>query len=672
MCTKEEWQEIVDQEEGEQFIVSLIDEILQRSRDVIFEKHIESQVLPYALQFTKDTLIKVIEWEFFRRDPGEPDPEIWIPDEEPAPAVIDSWARGAIPIITSASPRIPYQQDPRTTQQALQSPNQQQDPLSLRSAKSSHLSAAPSAEAAASQVPTTPGGFGKAVEPRSARRSTLQKPTSTSTTSPSKKKSNKTTTSTNRVQASPETVSSKLAKTGADAGSPSRRPWSSSSSIRKHGNRMGAASGPTPAGQAHGSGVGADGTDSLVLNGSMSEWHAATSAMVMAEQAIKEENKRTLARIHNFEKDGPKTEYAYDHEGRIIVVKKMLPSKLLNQGVKAKVSTMPATDPSPPKPPTESPSRLSPVRRTHRVSPMPTTTDGFSAAAAAAEVEQAKPRETRAFGGADNNRRPQRSQQDKNTKIPSISSSPQKKTSDSDLRAKGQQQQQRRVGGAEKLGTTISPSKNRSSTGWNVRGGAGVSGVSEYGQSGGVGVSFNANRERDKDRDSDIVYVEDAALAAPSLLPLNFHQFIWLMQVDTMKLAPGVTLREGNVVKRGPPLPKRKDVPPFTITGEPTMPGTNTDPNILVGPPPYTLSRMTQPPSYHHASAPPFPSSSAAAASSSLMMLSAEAMLSEVLSKAKPVVKGIGGSGNRSGQGKATMSPQPALPVADGDFEPEF
>lgn len=56
-----DWLAIVEYEEGEQLVAMLIEELIQRSQKVIFERHIESQVLPYAVKFAKDTLVEIIE-----------------------------------------------------------------------------------------------------------------------------------------------------------------------------------------------------------------------------------------------------------------------------------------------------------------------------------------------------------------------------------------------------------------------------------------------------------------------------------------------------------------------------------------------------------------------------------------------------------------------------------
>jgi hypothetical protein len=46
---------------------------------------------------------------------------------------------------------------------------------------------------------------------------------------------------------------------------------------------------------------------------------------------IREENRKMLARIQAMEKDGTKAEFTYDHEGRILLVKKKAPPKPVGQ-----------------------------------------------------------------------------------------------------------------------------------------------------------------------------------------------------------------------------------------------------------------------------------------------------------------------------------------------------
>ncbi|KAI9016962.1 hypothetical protein BC832DRAFT_1833 [Gaertneriomyces semiglobifer] len=85
-------------EDGEIFVTNLVESIIQKSQDVLFEKHIESQVLPFAVADAREKIDSLIEWEFFRRDPGDLLPCTWELDVEPPPPLIDSWAPGALPI----------------------------------------------------------------------------------------------------------------------------------------------------------------------------------------------------------------------------------------------------------------------------------------------------------------------------------------------------------------------------------------------------------------------------------------------------------------------------------------------------------------------------------------------------------------------------------------------
>ncbi|TPX41654.1 hypothetical protein SeMB42_g05479 [Synchytrium endobioticum] len=99
---RSEWFQALDRQEGITLCTQMVSEILQKSQDVIFQKHIDRQVLPYAIQFARETMLRAIEWEFFKMDPGEADLSTWEPDPEPHPVRIDSWARGALPIVEMA------------------------------------------------------------------------------------------------------------------------------------------------------------------------------------------------------------------------------------------------------------------------------------------------------------------------------------------------------------------------------------------------------------------------------------------------------------------------------------------------------------------------------------------------------------------------------------------
>ncbi|KAJ3195466.1 hypothetical protein HK101_012033 [Irineochytrium annulatum] len=254
---KKDFHAIVDQEEGELFAVNLIDEILTRGQEVLFEKHIESQVLPYAVQFAKDTLVTIVEWEFFKRDNGRIDPLTWTPDEEPPSAVIDSWARGSIPI-RNQPPGIPA---PAKKIIEVMTP--------LTMSQESLLS-----------VPARNSGA-------------LQPPARDS-------------------RASLSSVANKKVL-------PSRTSLASSSSV-KLGNGKGY---PRPNSSRRG------------VLGAPADVDAPLSATALAEHAIIDENKRTLARLQNIEKDGGKVDVSYDNDGKLMIIKKTASTKLPSQGLQA-------------------------------------------------------------------------------------------------------------------------------------------------------------------------------------------------------------------------------------------------------------------------------------------------------------------------------------------------
>ncbi|ORZ31850.1 hypothetical protein BCR44DRAFT_1441471 [Catenaria anguillulae PL171] len=104
----------LDLDDSELIVADLVEEILQRSQDVLFEKHISSQVLPYAIQYAKDTVLKLAMWEFFDEDRVDPADAMWSPDQEPDPLPFDSWARGVLsPLLPS--PSIPSSEHATTT-----------------------------------------------------------------------------------------------------------------------------------------------------------------------------------------------------------------------------------------------------------------------------------------------------------------------------------------------------------------------------------------------------------------------------------------------------------------------------------------------------------------------------------------------------------------------------
>lgn len=52
---------MVDQEDGEEFVVEILNEIVESTMKVLHDQYITSQTLPYTIQETKNLLLQIIE-----------------------------------------------------------------------------------------------------------------------------------------------------------------------------------------------------------------------------------------------------------------------------------------------------------------------------------------------------------------------------------------------------------------------------------------------------------------------------------------------------------------------------------------------------------------------------------------------------------------------------------
>ena len=110
-----------ESENAEAIAEAVMVEVFRRSLDILFERHIEGQVLPYAVSFSRRVILDMVRMEFFPRDDlglrlVEPERRQSVmagsqqnlhEDEastvlleflEPEPCPCDSWARGAVPV----------------------------------------------------------------------------------------------------------------------------------------------------------------------------------------------------------------------------------------------------------------------------------------------------------------------------------------------------------------------------------------------------------------------------------------------------------------------------------------------------------------------------------------------------------------------------------------------
>ncbi|KAJ1551123.1 hypothetical protein HK096_003017 [Nowakowskiella sp. JEL0078] len=274
---RDDWNSIINQEEGEVFILQIIEEILQSSQDVLFEKHIESQVLPFAVQFSKQTLLRILEWGFFGRDEAKILPETWLPDEA---ASTDSWARASVPVRKAA---VAHSLSKRVKDFLKESDQNILDVISDTGENND-------------QEAYGLANFLLVLATHLSSQQNLSGRTSKS----------------GRY----DLMSIKKPSDNSLASSSSKVLISASSILRKE-KRPGS-------------------TRRNMFFGISDSEPILTPAQVL-EKSIQEENRRTITRISNAEKDGRSSEYTYDQEGRLVLLRKISPSKLLTQGVKAQI-----------------------------------------------------------------------------------------------------------------------------------------------------------------------------------------------------------------------------------------------------------------------------------------------------------------------------------------------
>ncbi len=60
MASKEEWITILEQEDAEMVSIQVVEDIITSAQDVIFKKYLDQQILPYSLDFARNTLQDII------------------------------------------------------------------------------------------------------------------------------------------------------------------------------------------------------------------------------------------------------------------------------------------------------------------------------------------------------------------------------------------------------------------------------------------------------------------------------------------------------------------------------------------------------------------------------------------------------------------------------------
>ena len=75
----------------------VVDDIIERGGDALYEHYLQAKEIVLAAKRSIEEMNNIVKSAFLICDPGEAGVESrWTEDEEPTPASIDSWARGAV------------------------------------------------------------------------------------------------------------------------------------------------------------------------------------------------------------------------------------------------------------------------------------------------------------------------------------------------------------------------------------------------------------------------------------------------------------------------------------------------------------------------------------------------------------------------------------------------
>eukprot|EP00045_Choanoeca_perplexa_P011090 m.115960 g.115960 ORF g.115960 m.115960 type:complete len:273 (+) comp15510_c0_seq1:100-918(+) len=97
------WRQLSDTAGTQDVIAETINQVLSNVNSIILELEIDRTVKTSVVAEAVDAVRQVLEVNYLFKDPGESDltDSCWQPDDECLPPPIDSWAPGAMPIITA-------------------------------------------------------------------------------------------------------------------------------------------------------------------------------------------------------------------------------------------------------------------------------------------------------------------------------------------------------------------------------------------------------------------------------------------------------------------------------------------------------------------------------------------------------------------------------------------
>jgi len=91
-----DWNAMLDVDSSQEFIWELIDEIIDNTDKILYERYIERQTIPYTINEAKQAILHLIDWQFLPCEKDGDFNERFIEDDEPTPTIIDSWAQGYV------------------------------------------------------------------------------------------------------------------------------------------------------------------------------------------------------------------------------------------------------------------------------------------------------------------------------------------------------------------------------------------------------------------------------------------------------------------------------------------------------------------------------------------------------------------------------------------------
>ncbi|XP_053610735.1 uncharacterized protein LOC128675377 isoform X3 [Plodia interpunctella] len=111
------WAEILQKEENDLFIYELREDIIEAAMNICYDKYMEQQTAVFTVHCAATAWLKLINWEFYRHDPGEEPSsyppcfiprrvESWIPDDLPEPSPKDSWCKQDLPVVEETTDEV--------------------------------------------------------------------------------------------------------------------------------------------------------------------------------------------------------------------------------------------------------------------------------------------------------------------------------------------------------------------------------------------------------------------------------------------------------------------------------------------------------------------------------------------------------------------------------------